>query len=59
MAVIFDPLGQAPGFRQTLQEERDDIQEWDIYTGLETVLTHVESKLDRLNSGLVVTPAFS
>ncbi len=62
MAVIFDPLHQDPtksDFREALRGERDDIQEWDIYTGLQTVLTHVESKLDRLKSGLLVTPAFS
>jgi ADP-heptose:LPS heptosyltransferase len=62
VAVIFDPLQQDPaksGFREALRGERDDIQEWDIYTGLQTVLAHVESKLDRVNSGLVVTPASS
>ena len=62
MAVIFDPPHQAPtksGFREALRGERDDIQEWDIYTSLQTVLAHVESKLDRLNNGLVLTPASS
>jgi len=59
MAVIFDPLRKAPVFREALREERDDIQEWDIYTSLQTVLAHVESKVNRLNSGLVVTPASS
>jgi hypothetical protein len=59
MAVIFDPLRKAPVFREALREERGDIQEWDIYTSLQTVLAHVESKVNRLNSGLVVTPASS
>jgi hypothetical protein len=48
MAVIGDPLTQVPlesRFRETLRGEKADIQEWDIYTNLPTVLAHIESKL--------------
>ena len=48
MAVIVDLLQQNPsntGFRDVLRGEKDDIQEWDIYTSLQTVLAHIESKL--------------
>ncbi|HYR43227.1 MAG TPA: glycosyltransferase family 2 protein [Terriglobia bacterium] len=48
MAVIVDLLRQNPSnmsFRAALRGERDDIQEWDIYTSLQTVLAHIESKL--------------
>ena len=35
MAILLDPAGQSPtdiGFRDLLQDEKDDIQEWDIYS---------------------------
>jgi hypothetical protein len=47
MAVLLDPAGQSPtdiGFRGLLQDEKDDIQEWDIYTSVPAVLEFVESK---------------
>ena len=48
MAVIGDLLQQSPsnrGFRHALRGEKDDIQEWDIYTSVQTVVAHIESKL--------------
>ncbi len=47
MAVLLDPAGQSPtdiGFRDLLRNEKDDIQEWDIYTSVPAVLEFVESK---------------
>jgi ADP-heptose:LPS heptosyltransferase len=47
MAVLLDPACQSPddsGFRDLLQGEKDDIQEWDIYTSVPAVLEFVESK---------------
>jgi TolA-binding protein len=47
MAVLLDPACQSPdgiGFRDLLQGEKDDIQEWDIYTSVPTILEFVESK---------------
>ena len=46
MAVFVDPVQQneaEAGLRDTLRGERNDVQEWDIYTNLQTVLAHVES----------------
>jgi ADP-heptose:LPS heptosyltransferase len=48
MAVIVDPVrfdGTTSGFRAALRGEKNDIQEWDIYTSLQTVVGHIESKL--------------
>jgi hypothetical protein len=47
MATLLDPAHQSPdstGFRDLLAGEKDDIQEWDIYTSVPTVLEFVESK---------------
>jgi hypothetical protein len=43
MAVFFDPR-QAPrnSFVEMLRGEKKDIQEWNIFTNLQTVLDHVE-----------------
>jgi hypothetical protein len=46
MAVFFDPRsnrGRTAGFRDVLQAEKHDVQEWEIYTNIQTVLDHVES----------------
>jgi glycosyltransferase involved in cell wall biosynthesis len=46
MAVFFDPLeydSRSASFRELLQGEKDDIQEWDIYTNFQTVLEHIET----------------
>jgi len=46
MAVFFDPREQdsrSAIFRELLLGEKDDIQEWDIYTNFQTVLEHIES----------------
>jgi tetratricopeptide (TPR) repeat protein len=46
MAVFFDPRtngGRAAGFRDVLHSEKHDVQEWEIYTNIQTVLEHVES----------------
>jgi hypothetical protein len=48
MAVFVDPLLQTPGktgIRQALRGEKDNIEEWDIYASLPTVLAHIEAKL--------------
>ena len=48
MAVLVDPVrrdGTDSAFRTALRGEKNDIQEWDIYTSLQTVLEHIESKL--------------
>ena len=48
MAVIVDPAAQTwprTGFKDTLRGEKENIQEWDIYTSLQTVLAHIESKV--------------
>jgi hypothetical protein len=53
MAVIADLLQQNPsttGFRDVLRGEKDDIQEWDIYTSVQTVLAHIESIESRVKS---------
>ncbi len=48
MMVFLDPYRQthaSSGFRQVLRGEKNDIEEWDIYTSLQTVMGHIESKL--------------
>ena len=48
MGLFADPAVEkalAIGIRDSLREERDDIQQWDIYTRLETVVEHIESTL--------------
>jgi len=51
MGVFFDPRGHhGAGFCDVLQVEKNNIQEWDIYTNLQTVLEHIESNV------LVETP---
>jgi glycosyltransferase involved in cell wall biosynthesis len=48
MAVFLDPVRQDRlnnGFRNVLSGEKNDVQEWDIYTSLQTVLEHVESSV--------------
>jgi hypothetical protein len=44
MAVFFDPRQEAPrnSFSEMLRGEKKDIQEWTIFTNLQTVLDHVE-----------------
>jgi hypothetical protein len=45
MAVFFDPHEHNPrtGFREALRNEKTNIQEWNIYTNLHTVLNYIES----------------
>jgi hypothetical protein len=47
MAVFYDPwrYDGSTGFGEILHGEKPDIQEWDIYTNLPTVLDHLESVL--------------
>ena len=47
MAVFMDPLRTEfnAGYSAVLREEKNDIQEWSIYTPLQTVLEHVRSKV--------------
>src|SRR5207248_2540433 len=48
MAVFIDPDCRNrldSGLSGVLRGEKYDIQEWDIYTGLQTVLAHLESRL--------------
>jgi glycosyltransferase involved in cell wall biosynthesis/ADP-heptose:LPS heptosyltransferase len=48
MAVFFDPQEYNPrlkGFRNVRRCETDEVQEWDIYTNVQTVIEHVESKI--------------
>jgi hypothetical protein len=48
MAVFMDPVRRGQynvGFRDVLGDEKIDIQEWSIHTGLETVLGHVNAKI--------------
>ena len=48
MAIFTDPVAKNQidaGLANTLRDEKHDIQEWDIYTSLQTVLAHIESRL--------------
>src|SRR5438094_972472 len=48
MAVFADPVAKNQidaGLSNILRDEKHDIQEWDIYTSLQTVLAHIESRL--------------
>ncbi len=48
MGVFIDPVATnqiGAGLGHILREEKHDIQEWDIYTSLQGVLAHMESKL--------------
>ena len=48
MAIIVDPTAQtAPGLREILRGEKDNIEEWNFYTNLQTVLAHIEPYLER------------
>jgi glycosyltransferase involved in cell wall biosynthesis len=47
MAIIGDPMADiAPGLREILRGEKDNIEEWDFYTNLQTVLAHIEPYLE-------------
>lgn len=51
MALIGDPMAHTTpvcSFRETLRGERDNIQEWDFYTNLQTVLGHLEPYVERV-----------
>jgi glycosyltransferase involved in cell wall biosynthesis len=51
MAIIVDPMADAaPGLREILRGEKENIEEWDFYTNLQTVLAHIEPYLERLKS---------
>jgi TolA-binding protein len=46
MGLFVDPqdhVTRGGGLRETLRGEKDDIEEWNIYTNLRTVLDHLES----------------
>ncbi|PYS02121.1 MAG: hypothetical protein DMG15_25800 [Acidobacteria bacterium] len=48
MAVFIDPEAKNPidtGLGSIVRGGKHDIREWDIYTSLQTVLTHIESRL--------------
>jgi len=48
MGVFMDPLRQARynvGFRDVLRHDKDDIEEWGIYTSPKTVIDHVKESV--------------
>ena len=48
MGLFADRLTENPvriGIRECLLNEKSDIQQWDIYTRLETVVEHIQSRL--------------
>ena len=47
MAIIVDPMAHSVPLRETLRSEKDNIEEWDFYTSLETVVAHIEPHLER------------
>jgi len=48
MALIVDPTAHtAPGLREILRGEKDNLEEWNFYTNLQTVLAHIEPYLER------------
>ncbi len=49
MAVFFDPAQQnyLNSYLPVLEDEKKNIQEWDIYTNLQTVVAHVEASLSK------------
>jgi hypothetical protein len=54
MGIILDPVQRVPfekGFSEALRGEKDNIQEWDIYVSLQTVLAHIEAHLERSGTG--------
>ena len=45
MALFADHQTSRTGIRNLLRGEKDDIQQWDIYTRLETVVEHIQSMI--------------
>lgn len=48
MGVFMDPQQKRrfnSGFREVLRGEKDDIQEWEIHTSPDTVISHIQQSI--------------